>query len=225
MRRSEVPVHAPTVFVVDPDPSTGAVVKDVVHGSHLRCETFSSGREFLAAFDDAWHGCLVLEQRIPDISGLQIQRRLAARGSTLPLVFVSAAVDVSTAVALMRGGAVHVLEKPPRTIELLNAIQEAVALGESRRFVERDRRRLRDRIAGLTRKERQVLTLVAQGQSIKAMAVELGLCIRAVELRRRNIMKKLGVPTTMELLRFAVAVNQELPEHTGRDRAESMELV
>ena len=198
------------VFVVDPDPSTGVVTKEVLAGSNLQCEVFSSGRDFLAAYDDAQPGCLVLELRIPDMSGLQLQHRLSARGSDLPLVFLTADTNVSTAVELMRGGAVHVLEKPARPIELLSAIQEAVDLNQHRRNVKQHHSRLRDLTASLTSKERQVLELIGRGKSIKAIAADLELSVRAIELRRQSLMNKLGAASSSELMRFSVMVHREL---------------
>ncbi len=198
-----------TVFVVDPDPSTGGVIQEVLHGSDLGCEVYRSGRDFLAAFRTSRPGCLVLEQRIPDMSGLQLQHRLSASGCPLPLVFMMADTDVSTAVELMRGGAVHVLEKPPRAVELCNAIQEAVALDRVRRQARHQQATLHDLTAALTRKQRQVLELIGQGRSSKAMAAELELSVRAIELRRNGLMKKLGLDSSLELMRFAVIALKE----------------
>ena len=198
------------VFVVDPDPSTAVVTKQTLEGSNLQCEVFLSGRDFLAAYDDSQPGCLVLELRIPDMSGLQLQHRLSARGSDLPLVFLTADTNVSTAVELMRGGAVHVLEKPARPIELLSAIQEAVDLNQHRRNVKQHHIRLLDLTASLTSKERQVLELIGRGKSIKAIAAELQLSVRAIELRRQSLMNKLGAASSSELMRFSVMVQREL---------------
>jgi FixJ family two-component response regulator len=199
-----------TVFVVDPDPSTGQTIRELLDGSEVGCEPYSSGREFLAVYRDDQPGCLVLEQRIPDMSGLQLQHRLAASGAALPLVFVTAGPDVSTAVEFMRGGAVHVLEKPFRSIELSEAIHEAIALDRDRRRAKNRQTRIRNRTDVLTRKERQVLELIAAGKSAKAIAGELELSVRAVELRRNSLMKKLEVDSPLELMRFAVIARREI---------------
>jgi two-component system, LuxR family, response regulator FixJ len=208
MIRSGTLRDVPTVFVVDPDPVTGALIRELFEGSHLRCETFSACREFLAAYDLERPGCVVLEHRIPDMSGLQLQRRLAADGSMMPLVFVLAAANVSTAVELMRGGAVHVLEKPVRPVELLNAIQEALALDHDRRIAVQHEAKVREQIAALTRKEREVLNLIAQGKSTKAMATHLDLTVRAVEQRRRSLMGKLQLRSLLELMQFSVTARR-----------------
>ncbi len=198
-----------TVFVVDPDPATGGVVREALEGSGLDCEFFRSGRDFLAAHHESRSGCLVLEQRIPDMSGLQLQHRLSASGCSLPLVFMTADTDVSTAVELMRGGAIHVLEKPPRAVELYSAIQEALTLDRVRRQARHQQAELNDLTAALTRKERQVLELIGRGRSSKAMAAELELSVRAIELRRNGLMKKLGLHSSLELMRFAVVAQKE----------------
>ena len=142
----------------------------------MAVEQYASGREFFASFAGDRPGCVVLEQRIFDISGLQIQRRLAKQNQRLPMIYVTSGVDVSTAVVLMRGGAVHVLEKPLRSIELLNAIQEAVAIDQDERRRTLGKRRVRESIAMLTRKERQLVSMVAAAKSTKAIATELRIC-------------------------------------------------
>jgi FixJ family two-component response regulator len=217
VQQRQVLLDVPTVFVVDPDPATGAMTREVLEGSDWNCEIFRSGRDFLAANHDSRPGCLVLEQRIPDMSGLQLQHRLAASGSVLPLVFVTANTNVSTAVELMRGGAIHVLEKPARSIELLSAIQEAIAQNRDRRLARSQKTKIRELTATLTRKERQVLELIAQGYSGKAVAAALELSVRAIELRRNRLMNKLGVRTSLELMRFAVIAMRELGPQSDVD--------
>ena len=169
-------LRTPTVFVVDPDPVTGTTIKDLLQGYKWVVQAYTSGREFFSDYAGDRPGCLVLEQRVFDISGLQIQRRLAEKNQRLPLVFVTSALDISTAVVLMRGGAIHILEKPLRSIELLNAIQEAVAIDQNERRQEVGKRRMRELIAMLTRKERQLIGLFAVAKSTKVIAAELGIC-------------------------------------------------
>jgi len=194
----------PTVFVVDPDPITAKIVRDLLQGHKMAVRAYASGREFFAAYAKDQPGCLVLEQRIFDISGLQIQRRLAEQNRRLPMVYVTSTVDVSTAVVLMRGGAIHVLEKPLCSGELLNAIYEAVAIDLNEHRKEAKKRWTRESIAMLTRKERQLVSLMAHAKSTKAIASKLNICSRTVELRRRGIMDKLGVNSFRELIKFAV---------------------
>jgi len=200
----------PTVFVVDPDAASGELVRELLLGYPIEVQTYVSGRDFFADYDGMQPGCIVLEQRIADTSGLQIQRRMAQVNQHLPMVYVTARIDVSTAVELMRGGAVHVIEKPIRPIELFDAIQEALALDKSQRREGAERSRIRDAIASLTRKERQLLGLLATTSSTKAMSAELSIGARAVELRRRGVMDKLGLESSLDLMRFALLARQEI---------------
>ena len=217
MNRRQVSLDLPTVFVVDPDPATGRLTREVVNGSDWQCEDFSAGRDFLAAYHDERPGCLVLEQRIPDMSGLQLQHRLSARGSKLPLVFVTANTNVSVAVELMRGGAVHLLEKPVRPVELFSAIEEAVKLDQDRRHIKNRQAKLQEIVATLTAKECHVLELIGRGKSVKAIGAELRLSLRAIELRRSSLMKKLAVCSSTDLMRFAVMMHREFSpdQHPG----------
>ncbi len=109
----------PTLYVIDPDAATGDFVKDLVGGHDIEVQSHRTARAFFSAFEGDSPGCIVLETRILDASGFQIQRRLMERNQRLPMVFVTSAIDVSTAVALMRDGAVNVIEKPLRSVELL----------------------------------------------------------------------------------------------------------
>ncbi|MGO9115360.1 MAG: response regulator transcription factor [Thermoguttaceae bacterium] len=205
----EVLAQPPTVFVVDPDPVTATMVRDLLQGHKWTVEEYASGREFFAGYGGDRPGCLVLEQRIFDMSGLQIQRRLAEQNQRLAMVYVSSGLDVSTAVVLMRGGAIHVLEKPLRRNELRSAIQEAVTVDQTERRKAAIKRGVSESIAMLTRKERQLVSLIAAAKSPKAISEELSICSRAVELRRRGVMDKLGMKSPLELLRFAILASQE----------------
>jgi len=218
--QTNLDVEVPTVFVIDPDPSTGKTVKELLTGARLKVQWHASGREFFAAYRPDQAGCLVLEQRIFDTSGLQIQRRLAEQHYCLPLVYVTSNIDVSTAVLLMRGGAVHVLEKPLRSMELLAAIQEALVLGDNRRRQEAEKKQVRDSIAQLTHKERQLVGMLASAKSTKTIALELSISSRAVELLRRGVMKKLGLDSSLELVRLAVLARHKFSRLFDADKAE-----
>jgi two-component system, LuxR family, response regulator FixJ len=216
VHRAATDADCPTVFVIDPDPTVGTMVRDLIGGSNLNCEMFTTGREFLAALSTRRTGCLVLEHRIVDMSGLQLQRRLAASGAMLPMVFVIAKPNVSIAVDLMRGGAVHVLEKPIRPLELLTAIQEAIALDQNRRRVEHCREQIMHLVTALSPKERVVLELIARGKSVKAMAAELELSVRAIEQRRHSLMEKIHVKSPLELVRFSLTVQRTIDVGDGQ---------
>lgn len=202
-------LHTPTVFVIDSDPVARTAVRDAVSTISLPCQEYTSAREFFAAHTGSEPGCLVLEVKLPDMSGMQIQRRLAAHQISMPLVFVSAQTDISLAVDLLRRGAVHYMQKPLQSLVLLDAIQEAIALNRLRRKVLRRRQRMAERIAALTAKEREVLKMVAEGETTNRMAEILGLSRRAVEIRRANLMKKLRMRSLMSLMRFALLADRK----------------
>jgi FixJ family two-component response regulator len=206
---------APTVFVIDPDESVRTAVQDVVSGMALRCETFASGREFFGHYRGSAAGCVVLEVRIPDMSGLEIQRRLAKLEAPLPLIFLSGHHDVSLAVELMRGGAVHYLQKPLRPAELVIAVQEALACNRRRWKAQRRRQRVRQGIARLTAKERDLLFWIGQGKPHKEIASLVQASLRTVELRRESLMKKLELKSPIALVRFALLAK---PFNGGRRR-------
>jgi FixJ family two-component response regulator len=210
--QEELHTYTPTVFVVDPDPATGECVKGLLGRHGIEVQSHRTGREFFSNYVGNCPGCIVLETRIFDASGFQIQRRLAEQNQRLPMVFVSSSIDVSTAVALMRDGAVHVMEKPLRSVELLDAIRQALALDSRQRQQELEDRHVRESIAVLTFKERCFVALLAEAKSIKAIASHLSISSRAVELRRRSVMDKLGFETSVELLRFALQARRSFGE-------------
>jgi two-component system, LuxR family, response regulator FixJ len=218
---------SPTVFVIDPDGATRSAIRELVSTINLPCEEYTSGREFFAGYTDSRQGCLVLEVRIPDMSGFQIERRLSASRNPLPMVFLSGQTDVSLAVELMRRGSVHYLQKPLRPLELLNAIQEAIALDDKRRRAWQKAQRIAERIALLTPKEQDVLRMMAEGKPNNAIAESLGVSRRTVEIRRANLTGKLRVKSPMALLRFALAAKRKgdlIANGTAARRAEVREL-
>lgn len=209
----------PTIYVIDPDARVCDTIRDLVSAMNLACKTYNTGREFFAAYTDSEPGCLVLEVRIPDTSGLQIQRRMRANGTLLPLIFLSDQTDISLAVELLRGGAVHYLQKPLRSLELINAVQEALEIDASRRREYRERQQVVESIAVLSAKERDVLRLMADGRSNQEIASELQISLRTVELRKAQSMKKLRVTSPIALLHFALLVNKDGRRYLRRTSA------
>lgn len=204
---------APKVFVIDPDDAVRAAVREVARGMNLACEAYASGREFFAADHGSLPGgltpgCLVSEVRIPDMSGFQIQRRLASMEWPLPIIFLTAYDDLSMAVTLMRGGAVHYLLKPLRPLDLFKAVQESLARDRSCRRTARRWQRMREAIARLTAKEREVVFMIAKGRKNQAIAHQLGVSLRTVELRRANLSVKLNLRCPAALLRFAMLASR-----------------
>jgi len=207
----------PTVFMVDADPATRDSVRNLAHTMNLQCEAYASGREFLENWNPAWTGCLILEIRIPDINGVQIQERLNQEGSMLPIIFLTNQATVSIAVRAMRSGALHVIEKPFREHELWNAIQEAIELNEKRREVARQRHEVEQRVSQLNSKEQSLLRMIAQGETKEAMAARLGVCMRTVEIHRSHLMKKLELKAPIDLIQFALAASDGNSRHNHRE--------
>jgi len=192
-----------TVFVVDADAISRNAVRDLARNMRLACEAYTSGEEFLGAYDGTRPGCLVTEVRIPDLSGLQIQRRLGIEEHPLPVIFLTAHASVPVVVRAMQQGAVDFLEKPPREQELWEAIQRALQEDQRRRNVLAEKELLQRSLARLTLKQQEVLRLLANGKGTRDIAEELHVSTRTVELRRAGAMRKLKIKTPMQLMRFA----------------------
>ncbi len=192
------------VFVVDDDAVATQVVRRLANMLDFDCRVFESGVEFLETYDGTQAGCLVTEVRAPGVNGLQIQQRLAHQGATLPVIFIARAATVPLAVRAMRAGAFHFLEKPLHEQEMWDTIQDAVALDRRRRELHRERQEIQRRLATLTAKEEQVLRRIGEAKSNRAIARELDLSIRTIEVRRNALMRKLGFETPDQLVRFAV---------------------
>jgi len=197
--------NEPTVFVVDSDAPTRDAVRDLAYTMNVACEAYGSGRDFVDAYDTSRPGCVVLEVRVPGMNGLDIQERLATQGAVIPFVFLTAQPTVSIAVRAMRAGAIHFLEKPFREHELWDTIREAIFLDAMRRQALAKRRELDDQLARLTPEEHHVLEMIAEGKSKHVVAAEVGVSVRTIELRRKHVMKKLGLGSVFQLVRFALS--------------------
>jgi FixJ family two-component response regulator len=194
------------VYVVDDDPALCASLRTLIESTGRDVETFATGREFLSRYqNDGRPACLVLDVRMPDSSGLQVQRELAMRDATLPIIFTTAFANVPMAVRAMRKGAVDFLEKPFDSSVLLERIHEALKLdregGEKRTQKEATARRL----ATLSAREREVMNLVISGKANKEIAYDLGLSSKTIEVHRARMMKKLQVTSLAALVRLVTA--------------------
>ncbi|HIQ21899.1 MAG TPA: response regulator transcription factor, partial [Planctomycetes bacterium] len=159
----------PTVFAVDPDGQVCYSIRRLAAMMNLPCETYNSGTQFLDCYDRSRAGCLVLEVKIPDIAGLEMQKRLASEEPSPPVIFLTGHASVSIAVRAMRAGAVHFFEKPLREDELWDAIREAMELDQQRRCAWAQQQELQRRLAQLTPKELRVLELIAEGKTKRSI--------------------------------------------------------
>ncbi len=204
-------IEAPVVYVVDDDPAVTRLVAELVKAIGLSVETYQSAEAFLEAYQACGPGCLVLDVRVPGLSGMELQRQLAAAGSTLPIVFVTGHADVRMAVEAMERGAFGFLEKPFRPQELCDKIQGAVRLDVEAWHCREEQGSAARRLAQLTPAERRVADRLAGGKTNKMIAKELGLSIRTIEAQRARLMERLGIRSRTELARLAAAVKGECP--------------
>ena len=201
----------PVVFVVDDDEAVRASIAMLLESVSLKTETFASAREFLQAWAGDRPGCVVLDLRMPGLSGLELQERLLALGSRLPIIFVSGHGDVPDAVAAMRAGAVDFLRKPFRDQDLLDRIQKALELDAQRRSEAVDVERIRGRLARLTQREREVLDRVVEGLPNKTIAQKLGVSERTVEIHRSRAMAKMEAGSLAELVKLVLRAGPRPP--------------
>jgi FixJ family two-component response regulator len=193
-----------TVYVVDDDPALRESLGYLLQSEGLIVRAFEGARQFLAEYDRSTRGCLVVDVRMPEMSGLQLQEHLAAEGSTLPVIVITGHGDVPMAVKALKNGALDFIEKPFADQQLLDRVHEALDV-DRRRFGERAKRDdILRRLGRLTKREREVMTGVAEGKANKVIAEELGLSPKTVEVHRARLMQKLEVDSLAQLMRFAI---------------------
>jgi FixJ family two-component response regulator len=194
---------APTVFVVDDDSSLRRAIKRLVESVGLHVELFASAHEFLQSKRPDAASCLVLDIRLPGISGLDFQRELSDSNIHIPIIFITAHGDIPMTVRAMKAGAVEFLPKPFRDQDLLDAIQQALERDNARRIRESEVARLRQRYETLTSREREVLPLVVSGLLNKQIGLEIGTSEATVKVHRSQLMRKMGAESLADLVRMS----------------------
>ena len=197
------------VFIVDDDAGVLNSVAFLLRTVGIRAETYSSAQEFLARYDGQSPGCLLLDLRMPVMSGLELQEKLLAMGSLLPIIFLTAHGDVATAVKAVKSGAVDFLQKPFHDQELIDKINRAMQENASIRGALAGKRDTASRIASLTPREHQVLDGVVAGHANKVIASELGVSQRTVEIHRARVMKKMEADSLAHLIQMVIGARND----------------
>ena len=197
--------HAGLVYVVDDDEAVRDSMRWLLEANGFAVTTFASAEQFLARLPDPEPvACLLLDVRMPGMSGLELHEELVRRGSALPLIFITGHGDVPMAVSRMKKGACDFLEKPFSDAQLRQLVADALARAEAARRGLREDRVACERVERLTGRESQVLELIVAGRLNKQIADDLGISIKTVEAHRANIMDKLGARTMADLMRIAL---------------------
>ena len=209
------PSQAPTAYVVDDDEAIRTLWRWLMESNGIGVRTFSTALEFIEFYVPNAPGCLVLDMRLPGMSGLELQEYLNRKGIDIPIVFVTAHADVATAVTAIKEGAVDLIEKPFSYRQVLTVIEKAF-----QRDAENRQRRSRQadaagRIAALTERERAVLQRIIEGKQNKVIAAELDISIKTVEFHRAKLMEKMGVDSVAELVQLTLGLGFSLMDAPG----------
>lgn len=195
--------YQPTVFIVDDDPAVRDSLRWLLESMRLKVITFESAEDFLKFYTMHMVGCLILDVRMPGMSGLQLQQFLTKQKYSLPIIFITGHGDIPMAVRAMQAGAMYFLEKPFEDQILLDYVHEALALDNEQQQSRIRLTMIQARISNLTEREREVMDLVIDNHSNKEIATKLGVSIKTVEFHRSHMMDKMHATSLIELVNMA----------------------
>jgi FixJ family two-component response regulator len=193
----------PTVYIVDDDPGILKSMRWLLESAHLRVKTFNSGALFLECYDADDPGCLILDMRMPGMTGLDVQKRLAQMGAQLPIIIMTAHADVPVCIESFKSGVFDFIEKPANDDLLLGRVRKALALDAENRRRKAYRNDFSERAASLSARERQVMHLVVAGKNLKQIALELCIGVQTAAKHRAGMLEKLGLDNDVQLVRLA----------------------
>jgi len=199
----------PTVFVVDDDQAMRSSLKWLIESIGMQVKTYGSADEFLSSYFPGRASCLLLDVRMPGMSGLDLQAHLAREDSRLPVIIITGHGDVAMAVKAMKSGAVDFIEKPFHDEELLTSIRNALEFDEKRRALQSRRAEIAVRLAELTPREHEVMEMVTEGRANKEIATVMGVSAKTVEAHRARVMDKMGASSLAELVRMALIASDD----------------
>jgi FixJ family two-component response regulator len=199
----------PTIYIVDDDDGMRRALTALMTTVGYNTVPFARPAEFLAKYDPNQPGCLILDVRMPEMSGLEVQQQLNRTGSMLPVILVTGHGDIPMAVQAMKDGAFDFLQKPFRDQELLDRINAALKQDSENRAAVDRHADLKKRAESLTPREHEVLALVVDGRANKVIAIDLGLSERTVEIHRANVMEKMGARSVAHLVKMHLLLNRE----------------
>lgn len=198
-----------TVYIVDDDPSVRHSLTFLIESVGQQVKTYSSPSEFLAEYREEGPGCLILDVRMPEISGLDVQEQLNKDGFTLPIIIITGHADVPMAIRALKAGAFDFIEKPFNDQVLIERIQQAIEHCHNLTKKHQQRQESMDRLSKLTPREKQVLEGVVAGKSNKVIAKELDISIKTIEVHRANLMAKMDADSLSDLIRKTLVAVEE----------------
>lgn len=206
MQRSATP--SVSIFIIDDDPAVQQALRLLCRSAGYHSEIYSSGADFLKAYNEQMTGCILLDVRMPGMSGLELQEALNARHSILPVVFMTGHADVPMAVNAMQSGAMDFIQKPFTDEELLDRLRSAVERDVYHRRLLQEKAEIRRRLDSLTPREHEILNMVINGKANKVIAGDLQLSQRTVEIHRARVMEKMQATSLAHLVRMVIAIDE-----------------